>query len=175
MDYVGHDIGAASTAPDPTDCQRQCAKSASCRFFTFIHDASECWLKTKKTRVRKKSGLTSGPARCGDASSPATPVSIVKKNNENHKSHRKADKSSGAQSTKSNGSTALLLICYNRPKYLKRALDAVSKHLPTTGTNLGQLSRSNMPFFISQDGNHAGVASTIQSFIADNKDWNVSH
>ena len=50
------------------------------------------------------------------------------------------------------GTRALLVICYNRPDYLKRTLDAVLERLPT----------HNRPhIFVSQDGNDAGVTATI--------------
>ena len=160
VDYIGHDVGAAVVADDPSDCQRQCADSAYCSFFTFRHSVGECWLKTKKNAAHTHdSDLTSGPARCGTATPPTKTVASTMSHT--NKLVR--------------GNTALLLLCYNRPKYLKRALDAVNKHLPNTGTNSGQLSRSDMPFFISQDGNHAGVASTIRSFVAANKGWDVVH
>jgi alpha-1,3-mannosyl-glycoprotein beta-1,2-N-acetylglucosaminyltransferase len=50
------------------------------------------------------------------------------------------------------GARALLVICYNRPDYLRRTLDAVRTRLPA----------HNRPhIFISQDGSDAGVSSVI--------------
>ena len=175
VDYIGHDTGAAVNAADPVDCQHQCAISAVCRFFTFRHSVSECWLKTRKNVGSKlNSDLTSGPAQCSGKQSTrqSTPVSstVLDSTEPPGNRHARRNKSSGT-----GGTTALLMLCYNRPKYLKRAFDAVNQHLPSTVTNPGQLSRASMPFYVSQDGNHARVTSTIHSFIAGNKDWNIVH
>ena len=56
------------------------------------------------------------------------------------------------------GKTALVVICYNRPQYLKRTLNSVLKHYHT-----------GIDLFVSQDGRHAGVANAITDFISEAK------
>ena len=171
VDYIGHDAGAAVSASDPNDCQRQCASSAICLFFTFRHSVGECWLKTKRdASTEHNSDLTSGPAKCSAQAPLATTTAMTALDNTGPR-----DVDHGRRHTSTGGTTALLLLCYNRPKYLRRSLGAVKQHLPAIPTTPDQLSRTNMPFYISQDGNHERVASTIRSFIAANQDWDIVH
>jgi hypothetical protein len=63
-----------------------------------------------------------------------------------------------------NGVIALLLICYNRPEYLQRALDVLMKYAPTN------LQSTKWVFVISQDGNHQGVSKVASRFVASVKE-----
>lgn len=51
---------------------------------------------------------------------------------------------------------AVLLLCYNRPDYLERTLRSVLRLRP---------AGASFPLFISQDGDHAGVARVIQDAV----------
>jgi hypothetical protein len=51
---------------------------------------------------------------------------------------------------------AILLLTYNRPAYLRRTLKSVLKLRPRG---------ASFPLFISQDGDHAGVAQVIKEFV----------
>ena len=65
------------------------------------------------------------------------------------------------------GKTALVVICFNRPGYLKRTLDGVLKHY-----------RPGVDLFVSQDGQNSGVSAAIINFInraRDLKSLNVEH
>lgn len=53
------------------------------------------------------------------------------------------------------GDTGMLVICYNRPQYLRRTLEAVEKYLPTDGS---------VRVVVSQDGNDQSVSSVAGEF-----------
>ena len=62
-----------------------------------------------------------------------------------------------AAPTDTSAARALLVICYNRPDYLRRTLDAVARHLPTY----------NRPHvYISRDGDVPAVGAVVDEWVA---------
>ena len=74
-DYSGHDINANPHDKDhgahvdsAVSCQLLCQTRPACRFFTFIQDTGECWLKTSDWGRRQKENVISGKKYCGNYS-----------------------------------------------------------------------------------------------------------
>ena len=65
--------------------------------------------------------------------------------------------------------TPVLLICYNRPDYLKRTLESLKSRILA----LPQASRRNLPVVVSQDGNVASVDAVVKAFAADMQTHNA--
>jgi hypothetical protein len=61
--------------------------------------------------------------------------------------------------------TAVVIICYNRPEYLQRTVSSVLKFFPISDAEL----------FFSQDGNVNSVTQVIQKTISDNPNVRISH
>ena len=61
--------------------------------------------------------------------------------------------------------TTVLMVCYNRPAYLKRALERLLAVHPLNRANSGQLSTGHhWRLLVSQDGDDAGVAGVVAAF-----------
>ena len=69
------------------------------------------------------------------------------------------------------GNTAVLVICYNRPKYLTRALEALAKYWPGGVES----STVDIPLFISQDGNDKGVQNAVDAFKKSHPSMDITH
>lgn len=59
------------------------------------------------------------------------------------------------------GKTVILLICYNRPNYLKRTLDSVIENLPQSSKE----NTDTITFVISQDGKNPAVNDIAQEYV----------
>jgi alpha-1,3-mannosyl-glycoprotein beta-1,2-N-acetylglucosaminyltransferase len=75
----------------------------------------------------------------------------------------------GFQGRTATGKTALVVICYNRPKYLEKTLGSIMLHYPDQG---------GPDVFISQDGNNLPVQNVISKFklkFKENHGGDVTH
>ena len=89
------------------------------------------------------------------------PISIEK--------NRKRD-SSSATTTTTRDKIAVLVICYNRPDYLRHTLNSLFERMPNEDV-------SRLPVIVSQDGNDPKVRNVVRDFesVADRKSVSYRH